>query len=100
MRLVAGRQDVRVRRLGSGAQAPRVLRSDHRGVASEVLLPAPRGEQVDLAGGVAVDALQDINQIGVGVDVVDVAGDDEALQGGHRLGADIAPAEEPRLALM
>lgn len=63
-----------------------------------MLLAAPRGEQMDVSGGMAVDALEYVEEVVVGVDVVQAAGDDEALQGGHRLGADLAPAKQPRLA--
>jgi hypothetical protein len=50
---------------------------------------------VDLTGEWAVDALGDIDQVVVGVDVVQAAGDDQALGGGHRLGADLTPAPGP-----
>ena len=62
---------------GLGGSGPEGAQIRAQGVVGEVLLPAPRGEQVDLAGGVAVDALQDVDQIVVGVDVVQAAGDDE-----------------------
>ena len=85
---------------GAGARsAVQAVQVRAQGVGGEVLLPAPRGEQVDLAGGVAIDALQNIDQIVVGVDVVQAAGDDQTLQGGHRLGADLAPAEQPVFAI-
>lgn len=58
-----------------------------------MLLPQPRDEQVNLGGGMAVDALEHIHQVVLGVDVVQAAGDDQALQGGHRLGADLGGTE-------
>jgi len=42
-----------------------------KGVVGEALLPQPWDEQADLGGGVTVDALQDIDQVVVGVDVVE-----------------------------
>jgi hypothetical protein len=38
-----------------------------------------------------VDALEHVDQVGVGVDVVQLAGDDQALEGGDGLGADLGP---------
>lgn len=43
----------------------------------------------------AVDTRKHIDQVILVVDVAQAAGGDEALQGGHRLGADIAPTKQP-----
>ena len=55
-----------------------------------MLLPQPRGEFGD-----AGDALEDVDQIGVGVDVVQSAGTDQAVDDAHVLGAKFGPAEVP-----
>ena len=49
--------------------------------------------------GLVVDALEDIDQVVVGVDVVRSASDDETVQRGRRLGTDFAPAEQPVLPI-
>lgn len=64
----------------------------------EVLFPAPPDELFDVLGRVAVDALEDIDEVVVGFDGVQTAGDQQALDGGDGLGADLAPAEQPVLA--
>lgn len=56
----------------------------------EVLFPAPRDELFDVLGRVAVDALEDIDEVVVGFDGVQTAGDQQALDGGDGLGADLA----------
>jgi len=45
-----------------------------------VLLPQPGGELRDLGGRVLADALEHIDQINIGVDVVQAAGGDQALR--------------------
>ena len=42
------------------------------------------------------DALQDVDQVGVGIDAVEPAGDDQALDDADVFGAQLGPAEEPR----
>jgi len=79
-------------RSGLGRQASEVAA---QGIINEVRPLHPRGDHVDLTGEWAVDALGDIDQVVVGVDVVQAAGDDQALGGGHRLGADLTPAPGP-----
>jgi hypothetical protein len=39
-------------------------------VVGEVLLPQARREELDLKGGMGIDALQHIHQIDVGIDAV------------------------------
>jgi len=41
------------------------------------------------------DALQYIDQVGVGIDAVQPAGDDQALDDTDLFGAQLGPAEEP-----
>ncbi len=50
-----------------------------------------------LAGCMA-DALQHIDQIGVRIDAVQSAGDDQALDDTDVFGAELGPAEEPRFS--
>lgn len=64
-------------------------------IGGEELLPAPGREQPDLGGRVLAHALEHIDQIVVGVDLVQAAGDDQALQHADIAGADLAPGEEP-----
>ncbi len=44
------------------------------------------------------DALQDVDQVGVGIDAVEPAGDDQALDDADVFGAQLGPAEEPRFS--
>lgn len=77
----------------SGGSAAEAVQVRAQGVGGEVRLPQPRGQPVDLAWGVAVDALGHLEEVVLGVGVVDAAGDHQALRGGH--GADLAAAEGP-----
>ena len=67
-------------------------------MGSEALLPQARGEFCDAAGGMHADALQDIDEVGVGIDVVQATSDDERLDDADMLGAELGPAEQPRLS--
>ena len=71
----------------------------HRAVG-EFFLPPPRGQVEHLAGGVDADAQQDIDQIGVGVDALQPAGDQQALDDPDALGADFGPGKQPVLLVM
>ena len=51
-------------------------------------------------GGVTADPLQDIHQIVVGMDIVQAAGTDQALNDSQMTGAQLAPAKEPVLSVM
>ena len=64
-------------------------------IGREVLLPQPWGELRDIGGRVLADALEHIDQIGIGVDVVQATGGDQALRDPHVFRADLGPAEEP-----
>ena len=50
-----------------------------QGIAGEELLPESRREFVSLVGGMLTDALQHVDQIVVGVNLVPTTGDDQAL---------------------
>ena len=69
-------------------------------VGREVLLPQSRGQQMDLGGRVAVDALQHIDEVVVGVDPVRSAGDQQTLEDADILGAHLRPTEHPVVAVM
>jgi hypothetical protein len=62
--------------------------------------PKARREIEHLARRVLADALQDINQVGVGVDPLQPAGHQQALDQADALGADLGPGEEPVLFVM
>ncbi len=58
-------------------------------------LPQPGGEQVDVGSGVLADALEHIDQVVVGIDAVQTAGNDEALNDADMFGAELRPGEHP-----
>ena len=64
----------------------------------KVLLPQPRRELLDLRLGMAVDALEHVDEAGVGIDVVERAGGEQALDLPDLLRAEFGPAEEPVLS--
>ena len=64
-------------------------------IAGEALLPQSRREFVDAAGRMLTDSLQHIDQIVVGIDLVESAGDDQALHDPDLPGAQFGPAEQP-----
>ena len=66
-------------------------------LVGEVLLPQPGRELGHARGRVLSDALQHVHQIGVRIDAVQPASGDQALHDASVLGADLAPAEQPRL---
>lgn len=55
-----------------------------------------RREFVDAAGRMLTDALQYIDQIVVGIDLVESAGDDQALHDPDLPGSEFGPAERNR----
>ena len=71
----------------------------HR-VGGEEGFPQPRRELVNPCRGVGGDALQDIDQVVVGIDAVQAAGDDQALQDADVLGAEFGPTEHPRFSII
>ena len=62
-------------------------------VGGEVLFPQSRGELLDLRGRVLADALQDVDQVVVRIDLMQPAGHDETLHDADVLGAEFGPAE-------
>ena len=60
--------------------------------------PVRRGEFIDFAFQVIVHSLQDIDQVGVGIDSVHFTGYDETLENAHVFGPHFRPAEHPVLA--
>ncbi len=65
-----------------------------------MLLPEPWREEMDLARRVALDSLQDVHQVGVGIDALQAARAEQALDDPDVLGPDFGPAEEVVAALM
>ena len=65
-----------------------------------MLLPQPRRELGDTGGGVDRDALQHVDEVGVGIDVVQPARDDQALDDADMLRAEFRPTEIPVLSVM
>ena len=72
--------------------------SEGRGLAAKCCFPEARREFGDAAGGVFADPLQHIDQVGVWIDAVEPAGDDQALDDAYVLRPEFGPAEEPGLA--
>lgn len=64
-------------------------------VCGEGLLPQPRGQLGDAGYRVLCDALQDIDEVGIHVDAVQAASDDERLDDADVLRAEFCPAEVP-----
>jgi hypothetical protein len=46
------------------------------------------------------DALEDVDEVVIGVDLVQPAGDDQALDDADVFGPELGPAEEPVLPIM
>lgn len=63
-----------------------------------MLLPQSGRKFGDAAGGLIGDALQNVDEIAIGIDAVQAAGDDQALDDADVFGAKLGPAEEPGLA--
>ena len=60
-----------------------------------MLLPQARRELSDVGRGVAVVALLDIDKVVVGVDVLQTAGGDQALDDADMPGTEFCPTEHP-----
>ena len=69
-------------------------------IGGEAILPQPWGELSDIGGRVLSHALQHIDQVVIGIDAMQPAGDDQALDDAHVFRAQLGPGEQPRLALM
>ena len=64
-------------------------------VVREVLLPQTRRELGDPGSGMQGDSLEHIDEVGVGIDAVQAAGDDQALNDADVAGAELGPTEKP-----
>ena len=64
-------------------------------VIGEVLLPQTWRELGDAGSGVLRDALKHIDEVGVGIDAMEAAGDDQALDDADVAGAELGPTEKP-----
>ena len=66
----------------------------HRVVRKE-FSPQTRRELCDPGSGVQRDALEHIDEVGVRIDAVQAAGDDQALDDADVTGAEFGPTEKP-----
>src|SRR5215510_3040467 len=64
-------------------------------VLRKVLLPQTRREEMDLKGGMGIDALQHIDQGDVGIHPLESAGRNQALHDADVARPDFGPAEQP-----
>ena len=64
-------------------------------VIREVLFPQTRRELCDPGCGVLRDALEHIDEVGVRIDAVKAAGDDQALDDADVAGTELGPTEKP-----
>ncbi len=64
-------------------------------VICEERFPQSRCELGDLGGRVQRDALEHIDEVGVGIDAVEAASDDQTLDDADVAGAEFGPAEKP-----
>jgi hypothetical protein len=63
-------------------------------IIREMLLPQPGHQFGDSRSGVLRDALQDINEIGIRIDAVQSAGDDQTLDDSDVSGAEFGPEKK------
>ena len=68
------------------------------GIVGKAFLPQSRRQRGDITCGMILDALQHIDHVDVGVDPLQPACGDQALEDADTLGADLGPAEHPILA--
>ena len=67
-------------------------------LTGEILLPEPRGEFGNASRGVVADALDHINEVGIRINAVQPAGNDQAFDDPDLFGAKLGPAEQPCLS--
>jgi len=63
-------------------------------------LPHPRGQFGDSAGWVYTDTLQHVDQVGVGIDTLQAAGDQQTLDDPNALGTDFSPRKKEIFSFM
>ena len=61
----------------------------------EVLFPQARGEELDLKGGMGIDALEDIDEIDIGIDALEATGGQQTLDDADMAGTHFRPTEQP-----
>jgi hypothetical protein len=64
-------------------------------VLGEVLLPQVGGQKMDVEGGMGIDALEHADEIAIGIDALEAARREQALNDAHVLRAHVGSAEEP-----
>jgi hypothetical protein len=64
-------------------------------IVGEEWFPQARGQLGNLRRGVLRDAQEHIDKIGIGINAVQSAGDDQALDYSDISGAEFGPAKEP-----
>ena len=67
-------------------------------VVGEQILPPSRRQLFDGIVWMNADALQDIDEVGVGVDAVESASRSEAMEDSEAFGADLGSAKDPVLS--
>ena len=70
------------------------------GVCGEAFLPEPRRQRGDVAGRMTLDALKHVDQVGVRIDALQPARNEQALEDPDVLRPDLRPAEQPVLTVM
>jgi len=66
-----------------------------KGMSGEVLFPEPRREEMDLKGGMDIDALEHIDEVDIGINPLKPAGGDQTLHDTDIGCAHFRPAEPP-----
>jgi len=64
-------------------------------VRGEVLLPQAGGKKVDVEGRMGIDTLEYIDEVDIGIDPLQAARGDQALDNADIPGAHFCPAKEP-----
>ena len=71
-----------------------------QGIGGEAFLPQSWGELSNVGSWMLAHALEHIDQVVIGIDPMQPAGDDQALDNAHVFRAQFSPAEQPRLLVM
>jgi hypothetical protein len=66
-----------------------------QGILREVLFPQPRREEMDVKGGMGIDALEHIDEIDVGINALEAARSNQTLDDADIMRAHFGPAEQP-----